>query len=865
MGNEPATLRTDGLFAGRYLLEREAGRGGMGVVLRAFDRTTQRRIALKVLHGKDDRALRRFAREAEALQLLEHPAIVAYFDHGLTEEGRPYLAMEWIEGESLRMRLERARPHGGMLGMREVVELGHRIAGALAAAHARGIIHRDVKPSNVLLVAGRASDAKLVDFGIAQPDSGTDLTTSGVVMGTVGYMAPEQARGEEDLDGRADLFSLGCVLFRCLAGVEVFEGAAPVTVLAQLLLHDASRVSAYRADVPRALDAMIARLLSKDRDRRPASAAEVEEELAHILDDLEHPPTARRPRRRRSRAPWLALAPALLVAGALAAHGHRRSASAPEPPATPPPAGTMITELPVSPACTTPAVDGYREGLQALRSARWSHALELFEEAAKADPACPELQLRLLLTSEPFWPLPKQQEQLHRTFGVRDRLTERDRKVLEAWAFVIGHDVAKEEDAVRVFREAMQLFPGDAELHNLYAARMFNLAPSLKELENVLASVDEALRTDPGYADAWAMRGRFLARLGRLDDELIALDQCLALEPAAVDCMEYRVYALRRRGRCADAAAEARRWIASDGEETLAYRQLAIGLASQRSPAATVEEALRLRWEHLPPKKQQEVRLFERSRWAAWQGEFDVALALSDELERVAGKSGAEESHWRAALTTIDALLETGQEARAASLAEKTLRRKDAWVKTDLNVIRTAYYEPQLFATELRAGRIGLAQWQALSDAWERTNETRLDTVERWVFRWGPAAGSGIDAAEALRQAPTIERRQAVRSPNVNLQGVLNTYEGKLYLEANDAARAVPLLERGAAACISLDFPYLNVRAHLWEGMAKQRVGDVTGACEAYRVVLDQWGAATPSSVTARRAADLRRGLACPR
>ncbi|WXA98018.1 serine/threonine-protein kinase [Pendulispora brunnea] len=839
----------------------------MGIVVRAIDRTTQRRIALKVLHGTDDTALRRFAREAEALQRLQHPAIVAYFDHGVTEGGRPYLAMEWIEGESLRMRLERAHADGGMLGTREVVELGHRLAGALEAAHARGIIHRDVKPSNVLLVGGDPKQAKLADFGIVQPDSGTDLTTSGVVMGTVGYMAPEQARGDGDLDGRADLFSLGCVLFRCLTGVEVFQGTATVTVLAKLLLHDAPRVSEYRADVPRALDDMVARLLAKDRESRPTSAAEVGEELERILEDLGRvPETQPRAKKRRSGARWSLIALALLVAGGLVVH-HRRSASAPVQPiaALPPPADTAITELPVSPACTTPAVDGYREGLQALRSARWSHALELFEEAAKADPACPELQFRLLVTSEPFWPLPKQQEQLHRAFGVRDRLTERDRKVLEAWTFVVGRDTAQEEDAVRVFEEAMRLFPGDAELRNLHAARMFNLAPSGKALENVLARVDEALKIDPGYADAWAMRGRFLARLGRLDEELIALDQCLALEPAAVDCMEYRVYALRRRGRCADAVAEARRWISWDREETLGYRQLAISLASQRSPAETVEEAMQLRWERLPPKKRPEVSLFERSRWAAWRGRFDEALTLSDELERVAAKSGAEESHWRAALTAIDALLETGQESRAASLAEKTLRRKDAWVKTDLNVIRTAYYEPQLFATELRAGRIGLDQWRALSDAWEHANETRLDAVERWVFRWGPAAGSGIDAAEAVRQAPTIEHRQAVRSPNINLQGVLNSYEGKLYLEADDATRAAPLLEKGAAACISLDFPYLNVRAHLWEGMAKQRSGDIAGACDAYQSVIDQWGAAKPFSVTARRATELRRPLACPR
>jgi len=865
MADEAATLRTDGLFAGRYVLEREAGRGGMGVVLRAMDRKTQRTVALKVLRDADDTGLRRFAREAEALRNLEHPAIVEYFDHGVTEDGRPYLAMEWVEGESLRARLEGAHADGGMLGTRETIELGHRLAGALAVAHARGVIHRDVKPSNVMLVGGSTAEAKLADFGIVR--AGTDLTTSGVVLGTVGYMSPEQARGDANIDGRADLFSLGCVLFRCLTGAEVFAGTAAVTVLTKLLLHDAPKVSEYRADVPRELDDLVARLLSKDRERRPGSATAVEAELARIRDALGHK-TGTRPRRRRRKRPalWIALASVLLVTAGLVVH-HRLRAPVPVQAAIAPlPAGTTITELPISPACTTPAVDGYRNGLNALRSAQWGRALESFEEAAKADPACPELQLRLLVTSEPFWPLPKQQEQLHRAFRVRDRLTERDSKVLDAWAFVVSTDKPREEDAVRVFDEAIRLFPGDAELINLWAARVYNLAPSGKELEAVVARVDEALRIDPGYADAWVMRGRFLARLGRFDEELVALDQCLALEPAALDCIEYRVFALRRRGRCADAVAEARRWVSWDGDEPAAYRQLAISLGAMRRPAETVEEALRLRWERLPPAKRQESNLYERSRLAAWTGHFDVALALSDELERVAGKSGAEESHWRSALTAIDALLEMGQEARAASLAEKTLRRKDAWLKADLNVAGTAYYEPQLFATELQAKAIGLTQWRALSDAWERANGPRLDAVERWVLRWGTAAGAGIDTAEALQRAPTMDLGQAVRSPNINLQiGVLDSYQGKLYLEAGDAARAAPLLEKGARACLSLDFPYLNVRAHLWEGMAKQRLGDVAGACEAYGVVVDQWGAAKPSSVTARRAAELRRTLSCGR
>ncbi|NUP12057.1 MAG: protein kinase [Polyangiaceae bacterium] len=270
-----------GVIAERFELLAEAGSGGMGTVYRASDRETGGLVALKLMNAEGDTD--RFNREAAVLAELRHPAIVSYVAHGKTPDGELYLAMEWLEGETLRQHLA-TQP----LGLGGVLKVGARIAGGLAAAHDRKIVHRDLKPSNIFLANGSPDDAKILDFGVARlRDLDRELTRSGQVIGTPGYMAPEQARGLRDIDGRADLFSLGCVLFRCLTGRPAFGGQDVLAILAELVLSDPPRVAAIVSGVPRDLDALIARLLEKDAARRPASAADVEAELLHVATCIE--------------------------------------------------------------------------------------------------------------------------------------------------------------------------------------------------------------------------------------------------------------------------------------------------------------------------------------------------------------------------------------------------------------------------------------------------------------------------------------------------------------------------------------------------------------------------------------------------
>jgi eukaryotic-like serine/threonine-protein kinase len=257
------------VVANRFELGRVAGKGGMATVHEARDQATGAIVALKIVDGTFANA--RFEREASLLARLSHPGIVRYIAHGRIDDDRMYLAMEWLEGTTLDSLLRQ-----GPMSIIDAITVGVRVASALDVAHSAGVVHRDVKPSNIVLRGGRASEAVLVDFGIARVDQASRaMTATGAVVGTPAYMAPEQVRGESKVDARADLFSLGCVLFECLAGHPPFGGEHVIAVLAKILLERAPRIASLRRDTPGALDTLIAELLEKSPEARPANVKRV--------------------------------------------------------------------------------------------------------------------------------------------------------------------------------------------------------------------------------------------------------------------------------------------------------------------------------------------------------------------------------------------------------------------------------------------------------------------------------------------------------------------------------------------------------------------------------------------------------------
>jgi hypothetical protein len=270
---EPCEEQVPYVGEGRFELLQKVGAGGMGAVYRAVDRATGEPVAVKLLKGRAPADVARFLREARVLSEIEDDAVVRYIAHG--REPVPYLVMEWLEGCDLADELTRGRP-----SIPDCLGIVRQVARALANVHARGVVHRDLKPHNLFLVDGRMDRVKVIDFGIARSTQATRvLTFRNTTVGTPEYMAPEQVRESTSVDARADVFSLGVVLFECLAGRRPFTGNKVVTILAKLLYEETPKVVDDRPEVSLGLQILVERMLSKDPAGRPDDARSLLEDL----------------------------------------------------------------------------------------------------------------------------------------------------------------------------------------------------------------------------------------------------------------------------------------------------------------------------------------------------------------------------------------------------------------------------------------------------------------------------------------------------------------------------------------------------------------------------------------------------------
>ncbi len=265
------------VVADKYRVLRELGRGGMGTVYEAVHTGIGKHVALKFLEGDiehNGEAKARFLREAQTASLVESPHIVHIFDSGCSSDGTLFMVLELLRGEDLRSRLRRE----GRLSVEEAVSITEQTLRALVRTHAAGIVHRDLKPENIFLCDHENSTVfvKILDFGISKvtrPEAALDtLTHEGVVLGTAFYMSPEQARGENDLDGRSDLYGLGSIFFEMLAGRTPHVGNVYHAVLVDICTRDASDVRLWAPGVPEPIAQIIARALCRNRDARYPSA-----------------------------------------------------------------------------------------------------------------------------------------------------------------------------------------------------------------------------------------------------------------------------------------------------------------------------------------------------------------------------------------------------------------------------------------------------------------------------------------------------------------------------------------------------------------------------------------------------------------
>jgi hypothetical protein len=362
------------VLAGRYALGAPLGAGGMGQVYRARDRVLERTVAVKVLSPaatQDRELVARFGREARAAAALHHPNIVAVFDSGAHGD-LPYLVMEYVDGQSLARLLRQE----GMLEPRRAAEVGRQVCQALAAAHAAGLVHRDITPGNLLV--DPAGLVKVADFGIAKLAAATTMTGDGMLLGTAAYLSPEQAQGRP-VDGRSDLYALGCVLYELVTGAPPFAGDSSVAVAARQVTEQPIPPSDRNPRVSPALEAVVLTALAKQPAARYQSAAAMAQDLDRaianagadsmpLVDPGAGLPTDRLPslipagaatvpmasaaRRRPGWVPWAlvaALGIIVLVAVALWPRGVDPPAAQQQP--TGPPASTAAP--PATPAATT--------------------------------------------------------------------------------------------------------------------------------------------------------------------------------------------------------------------------------------------------------------------------------------------------------------------------------------------------------------------------------------------------------------------------------------------------------------------------------------------------------------------------------
>jgi serine/threonine-protein kinase len=611
--------RLTALLADRYRIEREVGQGGMATVYLAEDLKHQRKVAVKVLRPELAAALgpERFLREIAITAQLDHPHILPLLDSGAVHPSHPersegslsflYYVMPFVEGESLRDRLTRDK----QLPLDEALQITREVADALGYAHARRVIHRDIKPENILLSGGHA---RVADFGIARAidaAGGEKLTETGLAVGTPTYMSPEQSVGEGDLDGRSDLYSLGCVLYEMLAGEPPYSGPTAQAVIAKRFREPVPRISTLRETVPPSLEAALVRVLAKAPADRFASAAEFEMALATENRSAE------RAARRLPAAKWIAAAAGLLVVTSMAAVWMvaRRSSDDASPASAP----KSLAVLPFTTAAGDTANAYFAEGIAeevtnalaqvpGLRIAGRRSAMRFSGKDASAEEVGAALDVGAVLEGT-----------VHRA-GDRIRVSAQltstsDGLVLwsRSYARELKDVFAVQEEIARAIAGALQVaFAGgaeagrpargtsDLEAYDLYLKGLyFYRRRTSTALTQSLASLEQAVARDSMFAAAHAaLAMTFLTlpynSLTPMGDVLprarAAAQRAALLDPTLADAHTALGVAHAEAFEWAEAEAEYRRAIALDPHAAEAYYRLGhMFVAQRRVPEAIVE------------------------------------------------------------------------------------------------------------------------------------------------------------------------------------------------------------------------------------------------------------------------------------
>jgi serine/threonine-protein kinase len=702
-------------------------------------------------------------------------------------------------------------------------------------------------------------------------------------------MAPEQIRGDA-IDGRADQFSWGVLAFELLEGKLPFgAGRDAVGMLASVLTEREPPLT----NVPGAVAAVVHRALSKSPDDRFASMVDVLDALAAASGGaLEADPgplsgprsTARRihvtpvdqPRSLSSTgasgATILSLPPrrrwpyAVAAAGVLGLTGFlvasRRAeapaSSAPEAPTAAAPAvvPTPITETAPPKTQSPEALAAYREGLHAFRDSSWPVAHDAFKRATELDPRFAAAYLRLAMTSRYLGTFVETREAFQKAMQLRASLGERDQVVLDGLEPKLFRQPSDAREAVRRFEAAVARYPGDAELLSLLVSVDPTLAPATE-----LELADRCIALDPRYADCWQTRGMALRRMRRHAEAIAAFEQCLEVSAAAHDCLRDLAISHLLTGQCEKFEGDAKNLIVRLPSKPIGYEYLAVALMARGRPLAAVRSALKQAQSRKPEAVQEVEGLEGELGVALATGRFSEAEDLAQKLVKKREAEAAEEAHTQPALALISVLEETGRLKEAGKVAQATLQGLDVWAKpVDTSVLfdKTVL----LLDVSRRAGLLSQGEFEGKREVWLRGVEKQYPATSPgtpWFVAFAAVASTPEEARAALEQMPDPR----VVAPFVwGMGSGWGAVMGRLYWLAGRPAEARPFLEEVANDCGTLLFPVRNTLASYQLGEVLSALGDKAGACGAYQVVVDRWGAAK-ESVTAKAAAARVKALGC--